>query len=63
MNKAPIYIIGPPGCGKTTHAKQIAELFGCSVIIDDWTPSDTRIIPDNALVLTNIPVKVGGVVK
>ncbi len=33
------YIVhGPAGCGKTTHADQIADKLGCAVIVDDWYP-------------------------
>ena len=34
-----ILVIGPAGCGKTLHAKALAEYFGCVEVCDDWTPS------------------------
>lgn len=37
-------VYGPPACGKTRHAKQIAEYLGIDPanIVDDWRPREGR---------------------
>ena len=35
-----VIIHGPQGCGKTRHAKDFCELYGCTAWIDDWLPGD-----------------------
>lgn len=47
-----VIVVAGPGSGKTRSAQQLAEIFGCSHIVDEWdglTP-----LPQNALVLTNV---------
>lgn len=51
MNSVIVY--GPPGCGKTTNRYKLADYFGKSCVMDNWTPGDD--IPDDALILTNVP--------
>jgi broad-specificity NMP kinase len=48
---APIIIYGPPGCGKTPQAKQIAEYFGKAEIVEEWSP--TTPLKSNAIAFTN----------
>ena len=31
-----IVVIGPRGCGKSTHAERMALGLGLSVVVDDW---------------------------
>lgn len=55
--KQPIYIYGPPGCGKSLNAEALASTYNCDTIVDDWSPGDK--VPDGALVLTNCYVPEG----
>lgn len=41
----------PQGWGKTHHAIQLAQRFGCDGVIDEWKPGDA--IVDGQLHLTN----------
>lgn len=58
-----LIIYGPQGCGKTTRAKQIADLFGLDRIIDNgvdesgnlWNAGDP--VDSDTLVLTNDPTE------
>ena len=50
INPSAVYVIAPQGAGKSTHARAIAGMFGCSnVIVDDWDGISE--VPDDALVL------------
>jgi len=50
INPSAVYVIAPQGAGKSTHARAIAGMFGCSnVIVDDWDGISE--VPDGALVL------------
>lgn len=46
-----VIIHGPQGCGKTTHAKPLAQHFGCARVVDDWNGADP--LPAGVLALTN----------
>ena len=35
-----VIIHGPQGCGKTRHAKDFCELYGCTAWTDDWVPGE-----------------------
>ena len=35
-----VIIHGPQGSGKTRHAKDFCELYGCATWIDDWLPGE-----------------------
>ena len=35
-----VIIHGPQGCGKTRHAKDFCELYGCTAWTDDWLPGE-----------------------
>ena len=51
MSEAPtVFVCAPQGAGKTLHAEAIAKMFGCTSIVDEWTPGDE--VPAGALVLT-----------
>lgn len=43
---------GPEGCGKTTHARAIADALGLTDILDDWHPG-MKVPTTKTLVLTN----------
>ncbi len=47
-----ILICGPQGCGKTSHAKMLAQFYGKELILDNWT--GTTPVPSNAIALTSI---------
>jgi hypothetical protein len=47
-----VIVHGPQGCGKTTHAEELAKHFGCSTVVDDWAGNP---LPVGALALTNDP--------
>lgn len=59
-----VVVYGPQGCGKTFHAQELAELLGCTSIVDEdggWALSDG--VKPGALHLTcealkDIPVRV-----
>lgn len=46
-------VYGPQGCGKTTHAEELAKRFRLDTIIDDGTVSERRFKPMGVLYLTN----------
>lgn len=50
-----IIVYGPPACGKTRHALELARHFGCSQIVDTWEPGRHDLTPE-ALHLTNEPM-------
>jgi|GEM_PF-5027243 len=33
-----VIVHGPPGCGKTHHAADLARALGCCGVVDDWMP-------------------------
>lgn len=49
-----VVISAPQGAGKTRHAEQLREMFGCTCIVDDW--DGCSVPPPGALVLTHLPV-------
>lgn len=44
-------MVAPQGAGKSRHAAALAELFGCTTVVDEW---DGGPVPDGALVLTQV---------
>lgn len=42
-------MFAPQGAGKSTHAAELAQLFGCTTVVDEW--DGTSEVPDGALVL------------
>ena len=56
MTEKSIVVYGPQGCGKTRHAKAIAEAFGLTTIVDDWDPRDPVLRRQSigTLFLTNV---------
>jgi len=46
-----VVVTGPQGCGKSVHAQQLAEQFGCVGVVDEWRP-DVELSPGH-LHLTN----------
>ena len=51
-----IVVHGPPGSGKTRHAEQLRNHFGCAWVFDEWDPrgmTRQRALPQSGdLVLT-----------
>lgn len=45
------FIYGPQGCGKTTKAKQFAEFYGATQIVEEPSLVDLDNLPENSLVL------------
>lgn len=35
-----VIVHGPQGSGKTTSGEQLAEMFGCTEVVDEWMPQD-----------------------
>lgn len=46
------FLFGPQGSGKSRNAQQLAELLGCTSIVDEWQPGQP--VPEGALVLSNL---------
>lgn len=48
-----VIVVGPPGCGKTTHAAALADHFGLNHIVDgdDQLPKDGKLERTNTLYL------------
>lgn len=51
MNPDAVYVFAPQGRGKTRHAAALAELLGCTTVVDDWDGESP--VPAGALVLSN----------
>ncbi|MGL4197611.1 MAG: hypothetical protein ACRCSX_07605 [Allorhizobium sp.] len=49
INPSAVYVFAPQGAGKSTHAAELAERFGCTTVVDDWDGASA--VPDGALVL------------
>ncbi len=48
---AAVIIYGPPACGKTRHATDLARLFNKRQVLDNWKIGDH--LPNDALCLTS----------
>lgn len=60
--QAGIVIHGPAGCGKTRNAAALAQHYGKSAILDDWTLRSGATVPANAMALSNaFPAPVGAI--
>jgi tRNA A37 N6-isopentenylltransferase MiaA len=46
-----VVVVGTGGCGKTHHSKQLADAYGCKMVVDGWTKGDRLTI--GALHLSN----------
>lgn len=51
-------VVGPKGCGKTRNAEKIAEMLGCTTIVDEGKCGPLKLKEmletyDNILFLTN----------
>lgn len=55
MSRYAIIVTGPQGCGKTRNAARLQDRYGCSEIVDDWTPGDP--VHPHVLHLTNHPIE------
>ena len=53
MENKSIIIHGPQGSGKTRNVGKLKEFFGMENVLDEWDGESA--IPDNTLVLTQIP--------
>lgn len=49
-----MYVFAPQGAGKSTHAAELAQLFGCTTVVDEW--DGTSEVPDGALVLAQLGI-------
>lgn len=45
-----VIIYGPPSSGKSQHANELREIYGCTSIVDEWVPGEA--VGDNTLILT-----------
>ena len=45
-----VIIYGPPASGKSQHARELMEIYGCTSICDNWMPGEA--VADNTLILT-----------
>jgi hypothetical protein len=52
INPSAVYVFAPQGAGKSTHAAELAERFGCTTVVDDW--DGTSEVPAGALVLGQV---------
>lgn len=52
----PVIFSAPPGWGKTTHAQALMKQYGCTSVVDNWTPGMPLVA--GALHLTNVQAKV-----
>ena len=52
INPLSVYVFAPQGAGKSTHAAELAQLFGCTTVVDEW--DGTSEVPDGALVLSQV---------
>jgi energy-coupling factor transporter ATP-binding protein EcfA2 len=52
MSIKSVLVYGPHGCGKSTHANEIAKALGLNKIHDDWEPGTPFDMLDT-LILTN----------
>ncbi|MCF8156417.1 MAG: hypothetical protein K9K35_10465 [Rhodoferax sp.] len=48
-------LTAPAGWGKTRNAAALATEFGCTQVVDEWTPAAPLTIIHGALHLTNVP--------
>lgn len=46
-----VVIYGPPGCGKSAHAPELLQRFGCTSIVDEW--DGEMLLQPGQLALTN----------
>lgn len=51
MAKNTILFSAPSGWGKTTHADELRQQYGCASVVDDWKPGDP--VQPGAIHLTN----------
>lgn len=51
LNPTVVVIVAPQGSGKTCQAQALAELLGCTCVVDCWDGISS--VPPGALVLTN----------
>ncbi len=56
-----VIIYGPQGCGKTRNKTALAQYFGLTNIIDDWTSGQD--LPKDTLALTNDSLRFSDVSK
>lgn len=52
----PIIIYGPQGCGKSQHAEVFMRAFGCSRLVDGWSPWVPLQPGDLALTNVELPI-------
>lgn len=48
-------LTAPAGWGKTRNAAALATEFGCTQVVDEWTPGHCTV--EGALHLTNVPAQ------
>lgn len=47
-------VYAPQGAGKSQHAGALAEMFGCTHVVDEW--DGIAPLDDGALALTSVPL-------
>ncbi len=54
-------MLAPQGAGKSRNAAELAQLLGCTTVVDDWDGSSP--VPDGALVLGQTSVLAGAMAE
>lgn len=52
MKRYPVVFSAPQGWGKTAHAQALMRQYGCTSVVDNWTP-DIPLV-NGAIHMTNI---------
>jgi hypothetical protein len=61
INPLAVYVLAPQGAGKSRNAAELAQLLGCTTVVDEWDGSSP--VPDGALVLGQTSVLAGAMAE